>query len=105
MLCLRRNGCTLLAVMKPTILFTYCLVSMAAGGMQILAAQTLSDSEIVTLADTRIQKYRTGDAQLRLVTPEGKAVKRGKRVRSKNAPQLPVRQQHLHAGWVQDRRG
>ncbi|MGD0224530.1 MAG: endo-1,4-beta-xylanase [Terriglobia bacterium] len=66
--------------MKPNILITYCLLTAAMGGVQILAAQTLSESEIGNQADARIQKYRTGDVQLRLVTPKGKAVKRGKLV-------------------------
>lgn len=50
------------------------------GGVQFLPAQTLSESEILSQADARIQKYRTGDAQLRLVTPDGKALKKGTRV-------------------------
>jgi GH35 family endo-1,4-beta-xylanase len=50
------------------------------GGVQFLPAQTLSESEILSQADARIQKYRTGDIQLRLVTPDGKALKKGTRV-------------------------
>ncbi len=66
--------------MKPKILIAcYLLAAVIAGG-QLLVAQTLSPSEILSQADARIQKYRTGDAQLRLVTPEGKALKRGTRV-------------------------
>jgi hypothetical protein len=73
-------GCTLLPAMKPKILITYCLLTAAMGGVQFLPAQTISESEILSQADARIQKYRTGDAQLRLVTPDGKALKKGTRV-------------------------
>ena len=66
--------------MKPSILITFCLLTAAMGGVQILPAQMLSESEILNHADARIQKYRTGHVQLRLMTPEGKAVKRGERV-------------------------
>ena len=66
--------------MKPKTLIAYCLLTVAMGGVKILPAQTLSESEIINQADARIQKYRTGDMQLRLVTPEGKAVKRGTRI-------------------------
>jgi len=66
--------------MKPTILITYCLLTVAMGGGQLLPAQTLSESEILSQADARIQKYRTGDAQLHLVTPDGKALKKGTRI-------------------------
>jgi GH35 family endo-1,4-beta-xylanase len=66
--------------MKPKILLTYCLITAAMGGVQFLPAQTLSESEILSQADAHIQKYRTGDAQLRLVTPDGKALKKGARV-------------------------
>ena len=47
------------------------------GGVQFLSAQTLTESEILSQADARIQKYRTGDAQLRLVAPDGKALRKG----------------------------
>ena len=50
------------------------------GGSQFLPAQTLSESEILSQADARIQKYRTGDAQLRLVAPDGKVLKKGAHV-------------------------
>jgi len=50
------------------------------GGAQFLPAQTLSESEILSQADGRIQKYRTGNAQLRLVTDDGKALKKGTRI-------------------------
>jgi len=50
------------------------------GVVQFLPAQTLTESEILSQADARIQKYRTGDAQLRLVTPGGKALKKGRLV-------------------------
>jgi endo-1,4-beta-xylanase len=63
--------------MKSKLLITYCLVTMAMGGMQFLRAQTLTESEILSQADAHIQKYRTGDAQLHLVTPDGKALKKG----------------------------
>ena len=65
---------------KSTHLLIYCLLTVVAGGVQILPAQTLSEGEILNQADARIQKYRTGDVQLRLVTPEGKAVKSGTRI-------------------------
>jgi GH35 family endo-1,4-beta-xylanase len=66
--------------MKPKILITYCLFTAAMGGLKFLPAQTLAESEILSQADARIQKYRTGNAQLRLVTPDGKALKKGVRV-------------------------
>jgi GH35 family endo-1,4-beta-xylanase len=66
--------------MKPKSFITYCLLTAAMGGLQFLPAQTLSESEILGHADARIQKYRTGDVQLRLVTPDGKALKKGTRV-------------------------
>ncbi len=66
--------------MKPRTLITYCLLAMAVGGIQFLPAQTLSESEILNQADARIQKYRTGEARLRLVTPDGKALKKGTHV-------------------------
>ncbi len=53
---------------------------MALGGIQFLPAQTLSESEILNQAGARIQKYRTGNAQLRLVTADGKALKKGTHV-------------------------
>lgn len=64
-----------------TKIFYYLLSSHGGdGGTQILPAQTLTESEILGQADARIQKYRTGDAQLRLVMPDGKALKRGAHV-------------------------
>ena len=67
--------------MKPIILIYCCLLTIASiGGMQRLPAQTLSENDILGQADARIQKYRTGDAQLRLVKPNGKALKKGTRV-------------------------
>jgi GH35 family endo-1,4-beta-xylanase len=66
--------------MNPKVLITYCLLIVAMGGAQFLPAQTLAESEILSQADARIQKYRTGDAKLRLVTSDGKALKKGTRV-------------------------
>jgi GH35 family endo-1,4-beta-xylanase len=66
--------------MKPKTLVTYCLLTAALGGIQSLQAQTLSESEVLSQADARIQKYRTGDAQLHLLTPDGKVLKNGARV-------------------------
>jgi GH35 family endo-1,4-beta-xylanase len=63
--------------MTEKILIPCCLFSLAIGAVQLLPAQTLSESEILSQADARIQKYRTGDAQLRLFTPDGKALKKG----------------------------
>jgi GH35 family endo-1,4-beta-xylanase len=50
------------------------------GEVQFLSAQTLTESEILGQADARIQKYRTGDAQLRLLAPDGKALRKGTHV-------------------------
>ena len=66
--------------MKPKNLITYGLLVVAMGGIQVLSAQTLMESEILGQADARIQKYRTGDARLRLVTPDGKPLRKGARV-------------------------
>lgn len=46
-------------------------------GVQFLPAQTLSVAQILSQANRRIQKYRTGNAQLRLVTPDGRALAKG----------------------------
>ena len=66
--------------MKPKALIFFCLALALTLGVQCLSAQTLSESEILGQADARIQKYRTGDAQLRLLAPDGKALKKGTRV-------------------------
>ena len=66
--------------MNPKLLITCCLLGAMMGGAPFLPAQTLSETEILNQADARIQKYRTGDAHLRLVTPQGQALGRGTRV-------------------------
>jgi endo-1,4-beta-xylanase len=66
--------------MKPKTLITICIL-VAVESASLLAAQTLSESEILGQAEARIQKYRTGDAELRLVRPDGKVLRKGARVR------------------------
>ena len=55
------------------------LIALAAG--RPAPSQTLSEKEILDQAEARIQKYRTGDAELRLVTPDRKRFKKGAHVR------------------------
>lgn len=72
--------CILLPAMKAKILLALCLLVAALESASFLPAQTLSEGEILGQAEARIQKYRTGIADLRLVGPDGKALKKGARV-------------------------
>jgi GH35 family endo-1,4-beta-xylanase len=71
--------------MKPKTLLALCLLVAAVGSAGLLPAQTLSESEILGQAEARIQKYRTGDADLRLVRADGKALRKGAHVRIEQA--------------------
>jgi len=66
--------------MKLKTLFVSLLLILAAAASSSLAAQTPSESEVLGQADARIQKYRTGDVELRLVTPDRRGLKKGTRV-------------------------
>ena len=67
--------------MKLKTLIVFCAVVAATGQVHFLAAQTLSENEILRQAEARIQKYRTGEAELRLLRPDGRTLGRGTRVR------------------------
>jgi endo-1,4-beta-xylanase len=66
--------------MKTKTLLALCLLVAALESASLLPAQTLSEGEILGQAEARIQKYRTGDADLRLVGPDGNALRKGARV-------------------------
>jgi GH35 family endo-1,4-beta-xylanase len=66
--------------MKPRILIACWVLTAVMGGVQFLPAQTLTASQILRQAEARIRKYRTGDAHLRLLTPDGKALAEGTQV-------------------------
>jgi len=63
--------------MKLRTIFISSFLTVAMAGASSLPAQTLSENEILSQADARIQKYRTGDAELRLVTPDRRGLKKG----------------------------
>jgi GH35 family endo-1,4-beta-xylanase len=67
--------------MRPKTLLALCLLVAAPESAGLLPAQTLSESEIVGQAEARIQKYRTGDADLRLARADGTPLRKGARVR------------------------
>jgi GH35 family endo-1,4-beta-xylanase len=67
--------------MKPRTLLAFCLLVAALESASLLPAQALSESEILGQAEARIQKYRTGDADLRLVGADGKPLGKGAHVR------------------------
>jgi len=67
--------------MKLRTFFISFFLSAAMAATSCATAQTLSENEIRGQADARIQKYRTGDAELRLVTPDRKGLKKGARIR------------------------
>jgi GH35 family endo-1,4-beta-xylanase len=66
--------------MKTKTLLALCLLVAAMESASFLPAQTLSEGEILGQTEARIQKYRMGDADLRLVGPDGKALRKGARV-------------------------
>jgi endo-1,4-beta-xylanase len=63
--------------MRLRTLSSLSLLPAVMAGATFLVAQTLSENEIIGQADARIQKYRTGDVELRLVTPDRKGLKEG----------------------------
>jgi GH35 family endo-1,4-beta-xylanase len=66
--------------MKTALRVTCLLITITLGWVRFLPAQTLTESEILSQANARIQKYRTGNADLRLLGPDGKPLKKGARV-------------------------
>jgi endo-1,4-beta-xylanase len=67
--------------MRLRTFFISSVLIVTMGAVPFLPAQTLSDNEILGQADARIQKYRTGDVELRLVTPDRRGLKKGARVK------------------------
>ena len=67
--------------MKLTTFFISSVFTVVMAGASSVPAQTVSENEILGQADARIQKYRTGDAELRLVTPDRKGLEKGARVK------------------------
>lgn len=66
--------------MKPQTLLTLYLMVTALTSASPLPAQTLPEGDILGQAEARIQKYRTGDANLRLTGPGGRALRKGLQV-------------------------
>ncbi len=62
--------------MKPKPLLALSLLLAVLGIASFLPAQNLSESEILGQAEARIQKYRTGDARLRLTGADGKPLRK-----------------------------
>ena len=69
------------SAMNAKTLFALCLVLAPLGCASALPAQTLSEDEILGQAEARIQKYRTGNADLRLLGADGKPLRNGAHVR------------------------
>ena len=72
--------CILLDAMKPKILLVLSLILAVTESGRLVPAQNLSEGEILGQAEARIQKYRTGDAHLRLTGMDGKPLRKGIRV-------------------------